>query len=83
MYVYMMYSYLRSFYQFYSERAQACLSYLRKTWRLLQDLAAACRAAAVAPRRIAPGEHFGSPSSEDRCVSEIQQPPVFAGDKIQ
>lgn len=48
-----------------SAPVEACLTFMRSTWRLLQDLLAACRAAVHAsPRRVAPGEHFGSPSSE-------------------
>lgn len=70
------------------ERREAVVAVGRQTWKILQDLASAAKAAALhsaggapAPRRIPPGSGVASPvASEERdVVAEIQQPPVFVG----
>eukprot|EP00434_Breviolum_minutum_P001918 symbB.v1.2.001697.t2/scaffold93.1/size335462/12 len=78
------------------EKKEAFIAFWKQSWKVLKDLLSAAKSAVVhgvnrpdapngGPRRVAPGEVFSSPrsgASEERCVvSEIQQPPVFAGDK--
>lgn len=76
---------------------EAMIAFWKQSWKVLQDLASAAKSAVLhgfgsgapgagdgAPPRVAPGEVFSSPrsgASEGCVVSEIQQPPVFAGEK--